>query len=113
MRWPLAVVLIFGVCCSLTGVTHAQSSNASVTGLVTDPSKAVIVGAKVMAINEGTNVRYAGATNSSGTYYVTGLPPGTYRVEVEKTGFKTVLKPSVVLHVQDTIELNFDMAIGS
>jgi hypothetical protein len=92
---------------------HAQSSNASLTGLVTDQSKAVIVGAKVTAINEGTNVHYTGATNSSGSYYVTGLPPGTYRIEVEKTGFRTVLKPTVVLHVQDSIELNFEMAVGS
>ena len=112
MRRTAAVVLVLGLHC-LTGGLYAQSPSASVTGVVTDPSKAVVVGAQVAVINEGTNLRYGGATNRSGSYYVTNLPPGAYRVEVEKTGFKTVLKPSVVLHVQDAIELNFEMALGS
>jgi carboxypeptidase family protein/TonB-dependent receptor-like protein len=113
MRRLLAGVLIFGVFCCLTRTMYGQSSNASLTGLVTDPFKAAIVGAKITVINESTNVRYEGTTNSSGSYYVTNLPPGSYRIEVERTGFKTVLKPGVVLHVQDTIELNFEMALGS
>ena len=90
-----------------------QSTNAAITGQVTDPLKAVIVQAKVTAVNNNTNVRYEGTTNQTGSYLIPSVPPGDYRIEVEKTGFKTIVKPDVILHVQDTIELNFEMALGS
>src|SRR3984885_3314485 len=91
----------------------AQSSNASVTGRITDSTKAVTPDAKVIAINTGTRVRYETVTNETGSYYVTDLPPGTYRIEVEKLGFKAVLKSDVILHVQDALEINFEMVLGS
>src|SRR5271163_36945 len=97
-----ALVIVFLL--AIAGAVRAQSTNGSLTGRVTDPQKAVVVGAKVEAINVGTNVGYEGTTNNTGEYYVTSLPPGTYRIEVEKAGFKTVIKPDVILHVQDTIE---------
>src|SRR6202041_3138772 len=78
-----------------------------------DPSKAIIVGAHIAAINAGTNVRYEGVTNGTGSYVVTGIPPGSYRIEVEKAGFKTVVEPVVTFHTQDTLEINFEMAIGA
>jgi outer membrane receptor protein involved in Fe transport len=111
MRGLVCLALGVIVCCA--SILQAQSTNASLTGRITDPTKAIIVGAKVVAINVGTNVRYEGEANRSGDYYVTNLPPGTYRIEVEKAGFKTDIKPNVVLHVQDTIEINFEMTLGS
>src|SRR6266446_4170718 len=102
----LAVVL-----CS--SILRAQSTNASITGRVSDPSKALIVGAKVAAVSSGKSFRYEAVTNGSGGYYLTNLPPGSYRLEIEKTGFKKLIKPDVNLHVQDAIELNFELTLGS
>jgi hypothetical protein len=101
---------LFGLC---GGELRAQSTNASVTGYITDPTKAVIVGAKVIVINVDTNGRYESVTNNVGSYDVPALPPGRYRIEVEKPGFKTVVKSDLILHVQDTAAINFEMALGS
>src|ERR1700682_6074431 len=106
-----ALAVMLGL--SLVGALQAQSTNATLTGRVTDPSKAVIPDTKVTLINTATNLNYEGMTNGTGSYYVTNLPPGTYSMEVEKPGFKTVIKPDVALHVQDVLEINFEMALGS
>jgi hypothetical protein len=111
MRVPAlaaCLLLVF----SLSGL-RAQSTNASITGRVTDPSKALIAGAKIAAINTATNFRYEVATNGSGEYYLANLPPGTYQIEIEKPGFKKLVKPSVILHVQDALEIDFEMRLGS
>src|SRR6266403_2151504 len=92
---------------------RAQSTNASITGRVTDPSKALIADAHISAINAATNFRYETSTNNSGEYYLTNLPPGPYQLELEKSGFKKLIKPDATLHVQDAIELNFELPLGS
>jgi len=107
--FPLFVLLL--VWC--IPVLHAQSTNASLTGRVTDPSKAVIADAKVAAISVATNFRHETKTTSSGEYYLTNLPPDTYQIEIEKKGFKRLIKPDVVLHTQDALEIDFDMTVGT
>jgi hypothetical protein len=97
----------------LARILQAQSTSASLTGRITDPHKEVIRDAKVTAINAGTDIHYQGLTNDTGTYYISNLPPGGYRIEVEKLGFKAVIQPDVILHVQDAVEVNFEMTLGS
>jgi hypothetical protein len=104
---------VFLLVAAFSSVVRAQSTNASLTGRITDPSKALIADAKVAAINAGTNVRYEATSNPSGEYYLAYLPPGTYRIEVEKTGFKKLVKPDVILHVQDALAIDFELAVGS
>jgi hypothetical protein len=110
MRRVVSVVL-FGL--FLFPSLHAQSTNASLTGRITDPKKAVITAATITVINTGTGIHYQGLTNETGTYYVSHLPPGRYRIEVEKLGFKAVIQSGVILHVQDALEVNFEMMLGS
>src|SRR4029077_20445757 len=111
MRRAPALVVLFLI--SYSSVLRAQSTNASITGRVTDPSKALIADAKITAINTATNFRYETTTNTSGEYYLTNLPPGLYRLEIEKPGFKKLIKPDVTLHVQDALEINLEMTVGS
>src|ERR1700685_2428777 len=110
MRNVIRAVML---CALLSSTLHAQSTSASVTGRVTDPRKAVIREAQVTAINTGTGIRYQRLTNETGTYYISNLPPGRYRIEVEKLGFKAVIQSGVDLHVQDALEVNFEMMVGS
>src|SRR5262245_874014 len=92
---------------------RAQSTHASLTGRVTDPSEAAIVGAIVVAISEATAARYRAASDASGQYSLASLVPGSYRIEVEKDGFKKVVRPAVIVHVQDAVEIDFELAVGS
>src|ERR1700688_4732551 len=92
---------------------QAQSTNASLTGRITDPKKAVITPDTLVVINPWPGVHYRRLTNQTGEYYVTNLPPGRYRIEVEKLGFKAVIQSGLILHVQDALEVNFEMTLGS
>src|ERR1700685_1322899 len=94
-------------------LTQGQSTTASLTGRITDPGREVIAQATVTVFNTSTGTRYTGLTNEAGTYYVSDLPPGRYRIEVEKLGFKAVVESGIVLHVQDALEVNFEMMLGS
>jgi len=105
----LPALMLFVSCC---GMVRGQSTNASLSGRVTDPTGGVIVGAQVAATNTGTNFRYAGATNGAGQYYLANLPPGSYQIEIDKSGFKKLVKPDVVLHVQDTLTIDFELELG-
>ena len=98
---------------SFTALLRAQSTNASLTGRVTDPSKGVVADAKVAVVSAGTNIRYEATTNGSGEYHLPNLPPSPYRIEIEKPGFKKVVKPEVILHVQDALEIDFGMTLGA
>jgi len=111
MRKPPALALL--ILFSFPAVLHAQSTNASLTGRITDSSKAVIADAKIAAVRVDTNVRYEATSNGSGEYHLANLPPSAYRLEVEKSGFKKTVKPDVILHVQDALEINFELAVGS
>ena len=97
---------------SFSCVLRAQSTTGSISGYISDPSKAAIADAKVAAIRVGTNSRYETTSNAAGEYFLTNLPPGTYRLEVEKSGFKKLIKPDVTLHVLDAVEINSEMSLG-
>jgi len=111
MRCVTALGFLFLV--SFPSVLCAQSTNASLGGRITDPSKATIADAKVAAIRIDTNARYETIADNSGEYYLPNLPPSLYRIEIEKPGFKKLIKPDVILHVQDALEINFEMTLGS
>ena len=91
----------------------AQSTDATISGVVVDPAGKVIPDAAIEIVNDATGVHYSSATNGSGIYAVTILPPGQYRVQVSKIGFKTLIKPDITLNVQSAVELNFTMPLGA
>jgi hypothetical protein len=108
----LMCLFLYGLCISLS-LARAQSTNATLSGGITDPAGTFITGAEIDIANDTTGVVYTTKTNSSGIYYISLLPPGNYHVQVSKIGFKTVIKPDVVLNVQSAMSLNFSLPVGA
>jgi Carboxypeptidase regulatory-like domain/TonB dependent receptor len=108
-----AFALVALLLTSSASVLCAQSTDASLSGQVADPSMARIAGAKIAAVRSGTDTRYQTTTNASGEYNLPDLPPGNYRVEIEAPGFKRLIDPEIVLHVQDAQNIDFTMTVGS
>src|ERR1700722_1449117 len=105
--------LLLLVLCLVPLSLLSQSTSATISGGVTDPTGNFITDAAVEVVNDETGVRYSVLTNSSGMYFVPILPPGHYRVQVSKQGFKTIIKADVVLNVQGAIALNFVLPVGA
>lgn len=90
----------------------AQSDNSSISGVVKDPSGAVIANAKVTVKNEGTSFERQSTTNASGFYTVTNIAPGYYTVSVEAPGFKKASVSRNKLDAGLPIAVNVDLAVG-
>jgi Carboxypeptidase regulatory-like domain/TonB dependent receptor/TonB-dependent Receptor Plug Domain len=97
----------------VTTLTIAQSTNGIMSGMVLDPGSNVIAAADIVVVNDATGVRYPGSTNNEGIYSITNLPPGEYRIQVSKIGFKTIIKPDITLHIQDVLSINFTLPVGA
>lgn len=108
----MLAVLLCVVSLLLLRSASAQSTNASLSGQVTDVQGLVVVGAEVDAENQATNVVYSTKTNGEGFYSLPDLPPGTYEVHILKDGFRTLLRPGIELHVQDARALNATLQLG-
>jgi hypothetical protein len=112
MRFPY-VVLLSACALMWTATLLAQSPNGVINGLVLDPSNKVIGGVDILVINDATGVKYSGKTNNDGIYIVPNLPSGSYRLQVSKMGFKTLIKPDILLNIQDALSINFTMPLGA
>ena len=85
--WIALLVALFLALSPMTPPAGAQSIFATIVGTVTDPSSAVLAGAKVAVRNVNTNERREFTTNASGNYEINNLFPGVYVLEVETAGF--------------------------
>jgi hypothetical protein len=95
------------------GVSYAQSAAAAaIVGRVVDPQGAVIVDARVTAINTATGGSRSMNTTSSGDYAIPNLSPGTYDIKVQASGFTIGKVKGIKLNVGDQKDLNFKLALA-
>lgn len=92
--------------------SRAQTSSAQLSGLVSDTSGALVVGADVVLTNESTQVQHKVLTNSSGAFTFSSIQPGSYQISAEKTGFSTTEISGIVLQVGDIRSLNLTLSVG-
>jgi hypothetical protein len=93
--------------------TWAQSETATVSGQVIDPSGLNITGAQVKLVDIDRDTSTGVITNSTGLYTFPRVRPGRYRMEVTATGFKVVNVTGVTVNVQDHLQQNFKLVVGS
>jgi len=91
----------------------AQVPTSELTGTVTDPSGAVVSGAKVVITSLATNIERSTETNAAGIYIAPALQPGTYSVRVTQAGFRAAQRSGIVLQVSQTARLNIQLEVGN
>ncbi len=107
-----AAVLSLGVVLCASSLLNAQSTYGSVSGTVTDPSGAAVAGANVTLTNVGTAEKRTQASGDNGQFTFVNLFQGTYRIDIEKQGFKHFARPGVVVEVQQDSHIDAALTVG-
>ena len=107
-----AVAVLLSVMLSAP-VLRAQMATGEVNGTVTDRSSGAVPGATVKLTNQGTKIVTQVQTNQSGNFLFINVLPGTYVLAVEQTGFKTAQVPAFDISVNQTLNQNMVLDIGS
>ena len=109
MKRLIPFLLLIGLSLPLA----AQVDYASLNGTVTDPSGALVQGARVAAVSSDTGFRRETTTSAAGTYQLTGLAVGTYAVTISREGFKAVQLKQVELAVGQPRTIDAKLQVGS
>ncbi len=91
----------------------AQVNRGSLTGIVTDPSGAVLPAVKVAAIHAETGTASSTIATEAGNYTLPALSIGAYRVDFEAAGFKRAVRENVTIGAGATVRLDITMELGS
>jgi hypothetical protein len=97
---------------SLSGAIFGQSGTSKISGIVTDQNDAAVAGATVRISNPATGFSRNTTTGEDGRYTFPGIPPATYRLEVEARGFKRLVNTHVQALTDSAIEVNGKLETG-
>ncbi len=105
--WLVMAVLLV----SMSGIAGADI-NGGISGVVTDPSGAVMPDVQVTAINRDTGVQHTVRTNSSGFYTFPELPVGNYDVVITQSGFREFRQTGLVIHNNSALRVDAKLEVG-
>jgi len=105
-------LFVFTIFLAAQTTGYAQSTSAGVTGVVADPTGAVIQNAIITSTNTETNQTRTVVTNGDGIYSIAPLPVGKYEVKISATGFKDLIFKQVVLNVGQTVTLDAVLTVS-
>src|SRR4051794_13662788 len=97
----------------LAAPAMSQSFYGSLIAVVKDAQGALIPGASVVLVNTATNDRREGVSGGDGTYPFVNLVPGTYRLEVELTGFQRYVRDGIQVNVQSAPRIDAALQLGN
>src|SRR5688572_16668324 len=109
-KLPLVVLV-----CVLSFTAHlaAQSIYGTFTGLVSDPSNAVVASATIKLRDQQSGVVRETVTNSEGYYTFASVPPGAYEITVSSPGFETYSQTGISLGGGDKLNVNITLKVGN
>ncbi len=108
-----ALVAFFLLILSGPRVMAQTASTGAIKGTVTDASNAVVPNATVIATNLGTAVARTATTGSDGSFTISLLPLGDYKLKIDATGFRSEELPSVTVNVAETSTVNIVLQVGA
>src|SRR5215211_6701390 len=108
-----ALLIVPAILIFFAGPVSAQRTSGQLTGSITDPNGAAVVGASVTATQTGTNLQRTATTNDDGLYNLTDLPIGEYRISVKGTGFKESVTTNVTVNVASVTRQDFKLEVGA
>jgi carboxypeptidase family protein len=111
-RYVISVISIVLILVSNTAVTRADVTG-SVQGTVRDRSQGAIAGAQIAITNVDTNLKYQATTGADGSYRILALPAGNYRLAVTATGFRNFVENDIVVKVNDQLQIDVTLEVGS
>jgi hypothetical protein len=94
-------------------LANAQSTGGRIRGTVIDTSGAAIAAAKVSIINEATHATRDAEAGANGEYIFLEVPVGTYEVNAQSTGFKKYVRKGIVLSLNEVVNLDITLQVGS
>jgi len=94
-------------------VAFAQAGRGSISGLVTDPSGAIVPGARVTLLDRANGIEQHSATNADGLYTFISLNPGVYKVTASQRGFESVAQDNVNVTVDQKSTVNIALRVGA
>jgi hypothetical protein len=116
-RFAPFALLLFGFLvvfvASPTALYSQSTSTGTIAGQVTDPSNAAVIGATVNLSDNSTNLSRSTVTNEGGQYVFIDVPPGTYTITVNKTGFRATKITGQVVNVGLASTVNVKLELGS
>ena len=113
LRWLGSILLLVSLwaCVSLTA--SAQTIVGSITGVVSDPTGAVVPGAKVVLTDTNKGYTHNAVTDSVGRYLLLDLPASSYKLTVEASGFKSTTQEGITLDVAARLAIDVKLQIGA
>ncbi|MDQ3013606.1 MAG: carboxypeptidase-like regulatory domain-containing protein, partial [Acidobacteriota bacterium] len=112
-RRLLAAISFAAIVLLASTAALAQEARGTINGKVLDANKAIVQGASVKVTNLAMGTTIASKSNDNGFYQAPYLIPGTYRITVEASGFKRTVREGIVVQVNDNIQIDLELEIGS
>jgi len=104
--------VIAGVLFACTIAGFAQAGRGSISGLVTDPSGAILPDVKVIAQDQATGVKLSTVSTAAGIFSFVSLSPGKYSITASAKGFETLVEKNVVVTLDQVTTVNLKLVVG-
>ena len=107
MRHVFAALLLFGATCT------GQEFRATISGRVVDAQSSAVPSVKIQVVQIGTQAKFEAVSDHEGLYTIPFLPPATYRLTAEVSGFKRYVRDSLAAGANERLGIDIQMEVGA